>query len=315
MMGAGDSIGIPSLRERCMKVGVLLPPGDVRSTGKIFSYPELRAFALTAEASGLDSIWIYDHLVFQFPGKAKAGVWEGWTILSGLAEATNRVELGTLVICTAFRNPAVLAKMAVTFDAMSGQRLILGIGAGWHEPGFTTFGLPFDHLADRFEEAVKIIAPLVREGRVDFTGKYVSAPDCDLLPGPERPIPILIASGGPRMLRLTAQYADSWNTAWLGDASALAQPRAALDAASAEVGRDPKTLEVTVGISVAFPDLGNVPSDAGDARKFLSGSVEEIAAGLRGYADAGAGHLIAWLYPVTEESVRRLAAAAKLATA
>jgi alkanesulfonate monooxygenase SsuD/methylene tetrahydromethanopterin reductase-like flavin-dependent oxidoreductase (luciferase family) len=297
-----------------MKVGVLLPPGDVRGTGTVFSYPELRGLALTAEESGLDSIWIYDHLVFQFGDKPKAGVWECWTILSGLAEATKRVELGTLVVCTAFRNPAVLAKMAVTLDAMSGQRLILGIGAGWHEPGFTTFGLPFDHLADRFEEAVKIIAPLVREGRVDFHGKYVSAPDCDLLPGPERKIPLLIASGGPRMLRLTAQYADSWNTAWLGDASALAEPRAALAAASAAVGRDPATLEVTVGISVAYPDLGRVPKDAGDPQKFLDGSsVEALAAGLRGYADAGVGHVIAWQYPVTEEGTRRLAEAAKLA--
>jgi alkanesulfonate monooxygenase SsuD/methylene tetrahydromethanopterin reductase-like flavin-dependent oxidoreductase (luciferase family) len=296
-----------------MKVGVLLPPGDVAGTGKVFGYPELRGFALTAEESGLDSIWIYDHLVFHFPGKVKAGVWEAWTILSGLAEATRRVELGTMVICTAFRNPAVLAKMAVTLDAMSGERLILGLGAGWHEPGFRTFGLPFDHLADRFEEAIKIISPLVREGRVDFTGKYVSAPDCELLPGPSRRIPVLIASGGPRMLRLTAQYADSWNTAWLGDVSALAPARAALDAACAEVGRDPATLEVTVGISVAFPDLGPVPPAANDPQKFLSGSVDEIAERLRGYAEAGVGHVIAWLYPVTDEGVRRVAAAAKLA--
>jgi alkanesulfonate monooxygenase SsuD/methylene tetrahydromethanopterin reductase-like flavin-dependent oxidoreductase (luciferase family) len=296
-----------------MKVGVLLPPGDVASTGRVFGYRELRGFALTAEASGLDSIWIYDHLVFHFPGKEKAGVWEAWTILSGLAEATKRVELGTLVICTAFRNPAVLAKMAVTLDAMSGERLILGLGAGWHEPGFRTFGLPFDHLADRFEEAIKIVGPLVRTGNVDFTGKYVSAPGCDLVPGPARRIPVLVAAGGPRMLRLTAEYADSWNTAWLGDVSALAPARAALDAAIAEVGRDPATLAVTVGINVAFPELGPVPPAANDPQTFLHGSVEAIADGLRGYAEAGVGHLIAWIYPLTDESVRRVAAAAKLA--
>lgn len=296
-----------------MKVGVLLPPGDVAATGTVLSYQELRGFALTVEASGLDSIWIYDHLAFHFPPKPKSGVWEAWTILSGLAEATKRVELGTLVICTAFRNPAVLAKMAVTLDAMSGERLILGLGAGWHEPGFTTYGLPFDHLASRFEEALKIIVPLVREGRVDFTGEYVSAPDCELIPGPSRKIPVLIASGGPRMLRLTAEYADSWNTAWLGDVSALAPAREALDAASVEVGRDPKSLEVTAGISVAFPDLGKVPPAASDPQKFITGSVEEMAAKLRGYADAGVGHLIAWMYPLTDESIRRLAAAAELA--
>ncbi len=298
-----------------MKVGVLLPPGDVAAVGHVPSYPELRSLAWAAETGGLDSIWVYDHLLFAFPGKPRAGVWEAWTVLSGLAEATHRVELGTLVACTAFRNPAVLAKMAVTLDAMSGGRLILGLGAGWHEPGFAAFGLPYDHLADRFEEAVRIIVPLVHEGAVDFTGRYVSAPDCELLPAPSRRIPVLIAAAQPRMLRLTGEYADHWNTAWLGHVDALSAPRAALDAAAAAVGRDPATLGVTVGVNVAFTDLGDVPDGSDDPATFLTGSVDAIADGLRAYADAGVGHVIAWLHPVSAATVQRFAEAALRARA
>ncbi len=296
-----------------MKVGLVLPVGVVGTAGTVLSYAEIRALALAAEGRGLDSIWIYDHLLFHFTDKPRENVWEGWTVLSGLAEATQRVELGTMVLCTAFRNPAVLAKMAVTLDAMSGQRLILGLGAGWHEPEFTMFGLPFDHLATRFEEAVQIIAPLVREGKVDFQGRYSSAIDCEILPGPTRRIPVLIGANKPRMLRLTARYADSWNTSGGGRADGLAPKRAALEAAEVEVGREPSALEVTAAINVAFPDLGAVPDGADDPAKYLSGSVEAIAAGLRGFAEVGVGHVMGWLYPLNEESLARFAAAAALA--
>jgi alkanesulfonate monooxygenase SsuD/methylene tetrahydromethanopterin reductase-like flavin-dependent oxidoreductase (luciferase family) len=98
--------------------------------------------ALQAEAGGLDSIWIPDHLLFRFPDRPAFGVWECWSILAGLAEATERVELGPLVMCLPFRNPALLAKMAITTDEVSNGRLILGLGAGWHQPEFDAFGVP-----------------------------------------------------------------------------------------------------------------------------------------------------------------------------
>ncbi len=294
-----------------MKAGLIIPNGIVGSPGGVLSYAQIRDFALGAESSGLDSIWVYDHLIFHFSGKPKEGVWEGWTILSGLAEATSRVELGTMVSCTTFRNPAVLAKMAVTLDEMSGGRLILGLGAGWHEPEYTMFGLPFHHLVDQFEEAVKIIVPLVREGKVISRGPIVrrsNAKSCHL---PSRRIPVLIGAKKPRMLKLTAEYADSWNTG----GPRLAESRAALEAAEAEVGRDPASLEITVSISIAFPELGDVPEDAGDPTKYLSGSVDEIAQELRAYAESGVGHLMAWLYPLNEASIAKYAEAAKLAQA
>ena len=182
-----------------MKIGLVLPPGGIGAPGHVLSYRELRDYALQAEDLGFDSVWIYDHTVFEFPEQPPQAVLECWTVLTGLAEATQRVELGTFVICTAFRNPALLAKMAVTLDELSNQRLILGVGAGWHEPEFTRFGMPFDHLVSRFEEAIQIIAPLVREGKVDFQGTYYQANTCEMLPPPTRRIPLMIASHRPRM--------------------------------------------------------------------------------------------------------------------
>jgi alkanesulfonate monooxygenase SsuD/methylene tetrahydromethanopterin reductase-like flavin-dependent oxidoreductase (luciferase family) len=296
-----------------MKVGAILPIGTNKELGRPLSYPEIRDLALRVEDGGLDSVWIPDHLIYRFPEQPQAGVWEAWTITTGLAEATKRIELGTLVICVPFRNPALVAKMAVTLDAVSGGRLILGLGAGWHKPEFDAFGYPFDHKVDRFEEALKIITPLVREGKVDFTGNYFSAPDCAMDPPPARTIPVLVASRRPRMLRLTAEYADCWNTAWLGQVEALAASRGAMDEASKSVGRVPSTLEVTVGVNIGFADLMDLPEIASDPKKFITGSIEDIAAGLRAYADAGVGHVIAWLYPQNGEAIDRLAQATKLA--
>jgi alkanesulfonate monooxygenase SsuD/methylene tetrahydromethanopterin reductase-like flavin-dependent oxidoreductase (luciferase family) len=288
-----------------MKVGVILPLGDRDDLGRPFSYSQIREFALAAESSGLDSVWVYDHLFYQFPNQDPAGVLEGWTIWAALADATERVELGALVLCTAFRNPAVLAKMAATLDDVSGGRIVLGLGAGWHQPEFDTFGLDFSHKVDQFEEALEIIVPLVKKGEVNFTGKYSSAPNCQLLPRPAREIPVLIAGVKPRMLQLIAKFADSWNTAWHGDVSGIAERRASLEEACKLVGRDPSTLAVTAGLNVCFPDLGEDPELGPD--KVIKGSVDEVAAGLKGYADAGVSHVIANLFPLTADSIGKLA--------
>jgi probable F420-dependent oxidoreductase len=286
-----------------MKVGVALPITENAESGETPGYAQVRALARRADAAGLDSIWLFDHLLFRRGDNPTAGIWEAWTMLSALAEATERVELGTLVLCVPFRNPGLLAKMADTLEEVSNGRVILGIGAGWHQPEFDAFGYPFDHLASRFEEALQIICPLLREGKVDFQGTYGSAPNCELRPRGPRPAgpPILIGSSKPRMLRLTARYADAWNTCWLGQVEALAEPRAALEAACREVGRDPRTLEVTVGLNVSYRQHETPP----DPLKVLTGSPEEIAAGLRGYAAAGVSHVICNLSPSTPETLER----------
>lgn len=299
-----------------MKVGVILPMSGPEE-GIAMRYSQIKALAMAIENSALDSAWVYDHLIYRFPEKPQGEVQEAWTILTALAEATERVELGCLVFCVPFRNPALLAKMAAALDDVSGGRLILGLGAGWHKPEFDAFGLPFDHLVDRFEEGLQIIVPLLREGACDFTGTYYSAPNCELAPRPTRQIPILIASFKPRMLALTAKYADSWNTAWLGHVESLTERRDALDAASREEGRDPSTLEVTVGLNVRFPHLltAGEGDEENDPNKVISGSIEEVAAALRGYRDAGVGHLICALQPLNEEAIAAVSAAWELARA
>lgn len=292
-----------------MKIGVVLPLAEDDEPPGIPSYAAIRDRALQTEAAGFDSAWLFDHLLFRFPDQPAAGIWEVWTVLSAIAEATQRVQLGTIVMCTAFRNPAVLAKMADTLDEVSGGRLILGLGCGWHQPEFDAFGLPFDHRVDRFEEALQIIGPLLREGKVDFRGRYYSAPNCELRPrGPRAGgPPILVASLKPRMLRLTAQHADAWNTAWLGPAGGLQERRAGLEAACAEVGRDPATLDVTVGVRVRYSEPDATAETA--SRPSLSGSAHEVASALTEYRQAGVSHLICSLDPNTEDSLSQLSEA------
>jgi alkanesulfonate monooxygenase SsuD/methylene tetrahydromethanopterin reductase-like flavin-dependent oxidoreductase (luciferase family) len=280
-----------------VKVGILLPTAETDS-GTILRYAAIRDAALQAERDQFDSVWIVDHLLFEWDGQRR-GIWEGWTLLAALAEATTRIELGTLVMCTAFRNPALLAKMADAVDEVSAGRLILGLGAGWHEPEFRAFGYPFDHLASRFEEALRIIAPLVRGGAVDHQGTYEQAVDCVSLPRGPRPEgpPILIGASRPRMLRLTAELGDAWNTCWLAGASELPPRRAELHAACSAVGRDPATLDVTVGQIVATPESSPDREESDSTGRYEFASAEVLANEWRAFAEQGITHLIVWPQP------------------
>ena len=243
-------------------------------------------------------------------------MWEAWTVLAALAEATKRVELGTLVLCAAFRNPALVAKMAVALDSISGGRFTLGLGAGWNEPEFRAFGMPFDQRVDRFAEALAIIQPLLKTGQVDFAGRFYQARNCVLRPrGPRSDgPPLLVASFGPRMLRLTAQYADQWNTAFLSRAASLAEPRAALERACADVGRDPATLGVTATVALTYPDLAGELRAVPDpyTKEYLTGTVEEIAAVIGDYATLGVSHLMFHCLPANAAVFARLAESLRL---
>jgi alkanesulfonate monooxygenase SsuD/methylene tetrahydromethanopterin reductase-like flavin-dependent oxidoreductase (luciferase family) len=295
-----------------VRVGIVLPIAQEDGMAAPPSYAEIREVARTAEATGFDSVWVYDHLLFRSDGET-TGIHECWTILSAIAEATERVELGTIVMCTSFRNPALLAKMAATLDHLSGGRLILGIGCGWHDPEYEAFGYPTDHKVGRFEEALTIIRGLIRHGRVDLDGRWQRAADAVLAP-PARPdLPILIAAKRPRMLELTARHADAWNLAWFGHPNdKLATGRADLLAACATVGRDPATLQQTVGIEVRYPDLLTVTPSAPPPGSPLTGSAEDVAAGLIEHVELGAQHLIVAVDPATPAAVERLAAAVRL---
>ena len=287
-----------------MKVGLILPMSDDDGRGTP-SWPEIRDLARQAEAGGADSVWVYDHLVFRLDGTA-SGIHEAWTLLTAVAVVTERVELGTIVLATSFRNPALLAKMATTLDAISGGRLILGVGCGWHEPEYTAFGFPFDHRVDRFEESLRILGPLVREGTVTFVGDYQRAEDCVILPrGPRPRIPLLVAAKGPRMLRLTAEHADAWNTAWFGmPDDRLAQRLADMRSACAGAGRDPFSLEVTVGVTVkaeADEEWGRPGAPAA-----LLAEPGVVADALRAYDALGVGHVQLDVQPATPATFARV---------
>lgn len=295
-----------------VKIGLMVFLANDRATNSKRSYDSIRTVVRQAEADGFDSVWLADHLMYRYPDTPTRGIWECWTMLAALAEATQRVEIGTLVLCNSFRNPAVLAKMATAADEVSNGRLILGVGAGWNEPEYRAFGLPFDHRVDRFEEALRILKPLLRDGHVDFVGQHYEARDCDDLPRGPRPAgpPLMVGGEGPRMLRLTAQYADSWNTGYMGQPETMAEKFTKIEAACRETGRDPATLGITALIGLWFPDLQ--PTKPGFLDKPLTGSVEELAEAMRGYAELGVEHIMFQCEPYTEESLRRLTAALRL---
>jgi probable F420-dependent oxidoreductase len=291
-----------------MKIGLMLPLGESETDG----WPTLRAMALAAEESGLDSVWGADHLIFRDEGETE-GIHECWTVLTAVAAITERVEVGPMVLALPFRNPALVAKMAAELDEVSGGRLILGLGCGWHEPEFTEFDYPFDHRVGRFEEGMRIVAPLLREGTVDFAGEYHRAAT-ELLPRPTRPggPPILIAGKQPRMLRIVAEFADQWNGAWYGTPETADDLRTRitnLHAAMDEAGRARDSIELTAGILVSFA----TEPDPDIPEKAIHGTTEEVADALAGYAELGVSHLISHTFPRTPDAVRRLGEAAALA--
>ena len=290
---------------RPLKIGLGLVPFD-GMPGHEHRWANLVALARRAEAVGFDSLWVPDHLLFRHPGEEPVGAREAWSLLAALAAATSRVELGPFVLCAAWRNPALLAKMADTVDEISGGRLVLALGAGWHEPEFAAFGFPFDHRYARFAEALHIIHGLLRTGHVDFEGTYHQARDCELRPRGPRPQspPIMIGTTGEKMLRLTAGYADWWNVDWRNRPEDVLPHRGAVDAACAEVGRDPATLVRTAGIMV---DLPGYPARDVPASPPLAGTPEEIAEGLRAHAREGIAHAMLWLNAADEAGLEAFA--------
>lgn len=294
-----------------MKLGWMLPMGERELNGQPPRYSDYTAMSRNAEQMGFDSLWVADHLISRMAGEDEEGVWECFTLLGALAAVTSRVTLGPLVACTSFRNPALLAKMADTLDEISGGRFVLGLGAGWHEPEYQAFGYPFDHLASRFEEALEIIVPLIRKGRVSYSGQYVAAEDAVLRPrGPSKgALPILIGARRPRMLSLIARYADAYNTVWHMDPAIVTQRWDDMKAACKAIDRDPATLELTAGTIVRL--LGpETPHDP--ASKYIQGEPEEVAQRLRGFADVGVQHLIVILDPVSHEILDRFARVVEL---
>jgi len=268
---------------------------------------DVLTFSQHAERLGFDSLWVCDHFISDPGDRPIEGIYEAWTILSALAASTTRVELGQLVMCSAFRSPGLLAKMAATADAVSGGRLVVGLGAGWYDAEFKAFGYPTDHRVSRLEEAIQILNGLLDGRRVTFNGRFHTVQDAELLPRPTRRIPVLVAGNGLRMLEITAKHACAWNTAWFGAPDGRLHERlAGLESALDAHGRDPTTMRRTVGVWVEDPDV--VPVEHSDPKAFR-GSVDDLALVLQAYELLPIDDLIVGLTPMNGQSLDRLARA------
>lgn len=286
-----------------LRVGVQLPEveRDVR-------WPEYAAMALATEASGFDSIWLGDHLLYRDDGREERGPWEAWTLLSALAAVTRRVRLGPLVACLSFHPPGLIAKMAATVDEVSQGRFVLGVGAGWNRTEYEAFGLPFDRRVSRFEEAFEIVRRLVRGERATFEGRFYAVGDAVLLPPPARPVPLMVGSEGPHMLALTLPHVDAWNAwyAWYGNTpEGFDRLNRRIDAAAVEAGRDPREVVRSACVLVRVGE-GARRQPADEAIEAVP--AERLAKHLRDLAEAGADEAILVVQPITEQSIRALGA-------
>ncbi|MFL5922030.1 MAG: LLM class flavin-dependent oxidoreductase [Gaiellaceae bacterium] len=275
-----------------LQVGVQLPEVE-----REVRWPELLAIARAAEASGFDSIWVGDHMLYRDEGRPERGPWDAWTVLAALAASTERVRLGPLVAATAFHPPGLVARMAAAIDEISGGRFVLGLGTGWNEAEFHAFGIPFDHRVARFEEAFEIIRRLVAGERVTFEGRYHDVEDALLLPPPTRRLPLLVGTTGPRVMAAAAPHIDWWNCwySWYGNtAEGFAElsarfegefKRSACVLVSVDGGRGERPLEEDAP-----------PVDAVDLRRHLDG-----------LAEAGADEAILVLDPIDARSIGTIA--------
>jgi probable F420-dependent oxidoreductase len=288
-----------------MKIGVMLPLGAGDGPdGGMPGWNDVRAVAEAAEQGGLDSVWIADHFLYRDPEGQIYGMHESWTLLTAVAAVTSRVVLGNMVLCASFRDPGLTAKMAATLDEVSGGRLILGVGAGWHDPEYEAFGLPTDHRVGRFEEWLEIVARMIRGETVTYEGTYYKVQDANLDPAPPHRIPILVAGHRPRMMRLTAQWADLWNTAWYGTPNekveeGLETLRQAIETAA----KPANSVTATAGIIVRDPDQ-QVADPSPQAIE-----VQDLPAAITAYEKLGVEHLIISPEPMTPTTVERIAEA------
>jgi len=269
-----------------IEIGVVVPQGW---TGEYSGFTPDQAWARTmavaaqAERLGFESIWLFDHF-HTVPEPTDELTFESFTALSALAALTSRVRLGHVVICSGYRNPALVAKMAGTLDVISGGRFEIGIGAGWKEDEWRAYGYGFPPLPDRLahlDETVQVLDRMLRSGHADFRGRFAAVVDAINLPkGLQSPrIPIMIGGNGPNVTwRIAARQADELNL----DGLSPDEARAALPVIASrceEVDRDPATLRISVHMS--WPDAAR----AGERRR------EMLAA----YRDLGVARVMVFL--------------------
>jgi F420-dependent oxidoreductase-like protein len=265
----------------------------------------LRAAAEAAEDAGFSSVWVMDHLM-QLPplGGPAASILEGYVTLGALAAVTKRVELGTLVTGVTYRNPALLAKQIATLDALSGGRIILGIGAAWYDTEHAAYGWEFPPVKERFErlnEAVAICRGMFDNETFSYSGRHYSVAEARVVPRPQRRIPLMIGgSGEKKTLRMVAEFADLCNIG--GTAGVVGRKLAILDEHCAAVGRDPSEVKRTSMTSLfvspndaerdSFRGLLNYDTDSGVRDQMIIATADEATENLAAIVAAGSDELI-----------------------
>jgi alkanesulfonate monooxygenase SsuD/methylene tetrahydromethanopterin reductase-like flavin-dependent oxidoreductase (luciferase family) len=286
-----------------LDVGVQLPEVE-----REVPWREYLAITRTAEEVGFDSVWVGDHLLYRGDGREERAPWDAWSLLAALATATERVHLGPLVACTAFARPGVLARQAAAVQEISNGRLVLGLGAGWNETEFRTFGIPFDHRASRFEEAFEIIRRLLGGERVTFEGRFERVEDAVVLPRPATRLPLMIGSVGERVLRAALAHVDAWNVwyDWYGNTpDGFAREDARVSRLVREIGREPADVRRSATVFVTVEDGRRDRPHTHDVPP-LTGSPGAIAGGLADLADAGVDEAILIVSPINERTIRSL---------
>jgi F420-dependent oxidoreductase-like protein len=248
------------------------------------TWPQWQALAGAAEEGGFEALFRSDHYQ-PLDGSVAGGSLDAWATLNALASTTATLRLGTLVSPATFRHPSTLAREVVTADHVSGGRVELGLGAGWHEGEHRAHGFPFDTVRerfDRFAEQLEIVNRSWTEGPFDFDGRFYRLEGADPQPKPvQDPHPPLIAGGSakPRGVALAARWADEYNTVY-ATLEECRERRERVTAACAEAGREP----IRFSLMTSFAIDGD-PADHSPA--WLVGSLDEIAAQLRELEEAG----------------------------
>ncbi len=233
----------------------------LKNSGQDTTIEALRDVWRIADEAGFDHVWVFDHLASIGAGGPDRSVYEGWALQAAIAQATSRVRIGCLVTGNTYRNPALLAKLAVTVDHLSGGRLEFGIGAAWAEIEHQMYGIEgLDHRVGRLRESLEVITSLWTKDRTTLDGRYYHFSDAIGNPKPiQKPHPpIWIGAGGPQMMEVVVRFADVWNCAGASTPQEAADKGRMLDTACEDAGRDPATIRRSVQQSWDGRDRGQL---------------------------------------------------------
>jgi probable F420-dependent oxidoreductase len=239
-----------------------------------------------AEAAGWYGAWLADHYMPNTGDTtpARGDIYECWSLLPAMAAVTSRIRIGTLVSPTSVNHPALLAKRAATIDQLSGGRMVLGLGAGWQINEHYAYGIelePPGKRVTRFDEAIQVIRAMLSQDSTSFSGACYTITDAPCDPKPvQAPLPLLVGTSSPRMLRITTRHADEWNT-W-GAPGDAGEKRAALLQACEQTGRDPGTMKTSANAMVVLDGATPPPG-----RAAVGGSAEQLIDQFGQYAELG----------------------------